>query len=194
MVKQNGMTPDQISGTFKKLTDARLHDLKQSGTADILGHLSRSIRMLQDAGIDISLDIRLGQYSNAYDMVFGELNAQKALIAAYGFVKTGGTSRLLAIVQRIDDKPVQKVLLSDHNTHESESRMSWSSANKSAATAFHFDEDENALSSLQTAFLSLAANAYAVEHFDVAEAFGKNAGKTPTVALKGKPALKTVKP
>jgi hypothetical protein len=178
MQDRKKLTPDEISEYFSELSRRQISELEKSGAGAVLRQLSAAVRHIQDAGVDISIDLHKGQYSDAYDMMFTALEPKAGYIPVYGFVKSGDAVKLFAIVTRMDDSDVCKALLSEHVSGEKNSRISWASSNKVSAAAFHFDSDENALASLQTALLSFAADMHAVKSFDSENVFGKAAPKS----------------
>lgn len=188
MQKQKSLTGTEISAHFTKISERQIADLEQSGVGSALRHLSASIRAMQDAGIDIAIDMHKGQYSDAYDMMFTTLEPKSGYIPAYGFISSGGATKLIAIVSRVEDHTVCKVLVSDHVSGSGNSRLSWSGSNKVPAKAYHLDKDENALASLQASLISFAADRHAVQSFDSESVFGKSAPQN--AQIKGKSALR----
>ena len=87
----------QIGDTFKKLADKQKDFMDIYGIGNILRALSDSVKTMQDAGIDISIDVRSGQYADAYDMIFSNTEAKEAAVSTYGFLRIGHTVRLWAI-------------------------------------------------------------------------------------------------
>jgi len=190
MPDHKSLTSTEISDLFSELSQRLITDMEKSGVGAVLRQLSATLRSMQDAGIDISIDLHKGQYSDAYDMMFTALalESQSGYIPVYGFVHAGGGTKLLAIVERMSDAQACKVLLSEHVSGENNSRLSWTGSTKVHANAYHFDTDEKALPSLQTALLSFAADMHAVKSFDAENVFGKPALKS--AAPNGKSSLR----
>jgi hypothetical protein len=184
MTERKLLTSAEISEVFFKVSRKQIAEMTKSGAGAVLGALSSALRALQHAGIDISVDLHKGQYSDAYDMMFTALKPKAGYIPVYGFVQSGNAVKLLAIVTQMDDTNVCKVLLSEHVSGENNSRISWSSSNNAPAAVFHFDQEENALASLQKAMISFAAGTYAVKSFDGENVFGKAAPESKRLSGK----------
>lgn len=179
----------QICDTFKKLADKQKDFMDIYGIGNILRALSDSVKTMQDAGIDISIDVRSGQYADAYDMLFSNVEAKTATIYTYGFLHIGHTVRLWALAHQIDDAAVKKLMISEFNTAEGASRMSWSSSLKSGANVYDFEEDADALVKLQMDLIEIAADDHVLAAYDSAQVFNRPApastqGKLPSKKLR----------
>ena len=178
----SGTQPQKSLGSFKlrtlfqEKTAAETHELETDGTASILRHLSLGVHELQEAGIDVRIDIRTGDYSSAYDMIFGTAQ-ENASAPVYGFIHIGAMSHLFAIAGKMDDAPAAKLWISEHNASEAGGRIEWERAQSAPATVLHFDEDPDALKDFQKFIVKKAAAYAAAMTNDVAGVFN-----TPTRA------------
>jgi len=120
------------------------------------------------------MDIRSGDFSNAYDMVFGTAK-ENATVPVYGFLHIGPMARLFAIASKMDEEPVAKLFVSEHNASESAGRMEWERAEHAPAILLHFDEDQDALKDFQKYIVKQAALYAAAIKNDVAGVFNNPA-------------------
>lgn len=178
----------QLRRIFEEKIKEHDETLEDTCVASALRSLSLAVHEMQEAGLDISLDIRTGDYSNAYDMIFSQAE-QNASMAAYGFLHIGNMTRLIAIADEIDHVPTTRVYLSEHNTHETESRMEWEKAQTTPCICFNFRQDADALKDFQKYVVGQAARYDATLKNDVAGVF--NNGKTAVAKLDKKPSLGT---
>ncbi len=183
------LTVAQIGDTFRKLSKKQKDFMDTYGIGNILRALGDSVKCMQDAGIDISIDVRSGQYADAYDMIFSNTEAKEVSISAYGFLRIGHTVRLWAIAHDINGESVQKLAISKFNTAEGASRMSWSSSFKSGANVYDFAQDADALIKLQMYMIDIAADNHALAEYDSAQVFNRPAptstqGKLPAKKLR----------
>lgn len=184
MPDHKSLPSSEIAEYFSELSRRQISEMEKSGVGAVLRQLSTAVRTLQDAGIDISIDMHKGQYSDAYDMMFTALEPKGGYIPVYGFVKSGDAVKLFAIVSRMDNANVCKALLSEHVSGENNSRLIWTTSNKVSAAAFDFDSDEKAMMKLQAALISFAADMHAVKSFDSENVFGKEAPKSAGLGRK----------
>lgn len=173
---QKSLGSFQLRTLFQEKTGEETREMEDDGTAGILRHLSLGVHELQEAGIDVRIDIRTGDYSSAYDMVFGTAQ-ENASAPVYGFIHIGPMSHLFAIASKIDDEPAAKLWISEHNASETNGRIEWERAQSAPATLLHFDEDEDALKDFQKLIVKKAAAYAAAKKNDVAGVFN-----TPTRA------------
>lgn len=172
----SGTQPQKTLGSFKLRTlfqesvTEETREMEELGTAAILRHLSLAVHELQEAGLDIRIDIRSGDYSTAYDMVFGTAQ-QNASVPVYGFLHIGPMTRLFAISSKMDDKPSAKLWVSKHNTSAAQGRIEWGKLQKSPSVMFSFDEDPDALKKLQKYIVQQDAVYTAAMKNDVAGVF-----------------------
>lgn len=188
----HSLTTGQLRDLFEKLTVREKKNLQQKGIDGTLQSLSTAIKTMQDAGIDIAIDVRSGQYANAYDLVFSNTEAEKTSVTVYGFFHIGGVSQLWALADRIDDAPAKKLVVSQFSATEGQSRIEWSSNQKTPGTVFDFAEDTDALAKLQLHLTNLAANRHVLRENDAAGIFGRAApasaqGKMPSKKGLAKP-------
>ena len=172
----SGIQPQRSLGSFKlrtlfqEKTATETREMEEDGTAGILRHLSLGMHELQEAGLDVRIDIRTGDYSNAYDMIFGTANAN-ASAPVYGFIHIGAMSHLFAIASKMDDAPAAKLWISEHNAGETSGRIEWERSKTVPAIVLHFDEDPDALKDLQKFIVKKAAAYAAAMQNDVAGVF-----------------------
>lgn len=183
------LTAAQIGDTFRKLSEKQKDFMDIHGIGNILRALGDSVKSMQDAGIDISIDVRTGQYADAYDMIFSNTEAKEAAVSTYGFLRIGPTVRLWAIAHDINGESAQKLAISEFNTAEGASRMSWSSSFKSGANVYDFAQDADALVKLQMYLIDIAADNHALAEYDSAQVFNRPApastqGKLPAKKLR----------
>lgn len=171
---------------FEEKSSEHAEELEDNCVASALRMLSLAVHEMQEAGMEVSLDIRTGDYSNAYDMVFSQAQAN-ASVAAYGFLHIGPMTRLIAIADEVDEVPTTRVYLSEHNTHETESRMEWEKAQTVPCICFNFRQDQDALTDFQTYVAGQAAKYMATIKNDIAGVF--NNGQTAITKLDKKPSL-----
>jgi len=146
----------KLSNLFRQAVAEEARELEDTGTAAVLRHLSLAVQELQQAGIDVRMDLRAGDYSAAYDMVFGTAK-KNATAAVYGFLHIGPMTRLFAIAGKMDEENVAKLFISEHNVSEASGRAEWEDAQKVPAVVLHFDEDTDALLDFQKYIVHQAA-------------------------------------
>jgi hypothetical protein len=183
---QKSLGSFKLRTLFQESVAEETRELEEPGTASVLRHMSLAVHELQEAGLDIHIDIRSGDYSSAYDMAFGTAE-ENASVPVYGFLHIGPMARLFAIASKLDDAPVAKLWLSEHNTNESQGRAEWANSQSTPSVTFHFDEDPDALKDFQKYVVKQAALYTAAMKHDVAGVFN-NPGRAPE-KLDKKPSL-----
>ena len=191
MAEDNHLSSAQLRDLFEKLTKRDKASLKQHGIDDVLRGLSRAVKSLQDAGIDIAIDVRSGQYANAYDLLFSNVEAKNSNITVYGFFHIGGTSQLWALADTINDAPAKKLVVSEFTAAEGQSRIEWSSNQKAPGSVFDFDDDNDAMAKLQLHLASVAAARHILREYDAADVFGRPAPASAQGKLPAKKGLIT---
>lgn len=184
MADDNHLSSAQLRDLFEKLAKRDKSALKRKGIDDVLRQLSHAVKSMQDAGVDISIDVRSGQYANAYDLLFTNVEAKNSNITVYGFFHIGGTSQLWALADNIDGNPARKLIVSEFTAAEGESRIEWANKHTTPGEVFDFNEDTDALPKLQVHLLSIAASRHIIREYDAADVFGRPApasaqGKLP---------------
>lgn len=173
MTKDNTLSSAQLRDAFEKMTQREKNTLKKKGVDDVLRQLSKAVKTMQDAGIDIAIDVRSGQYANAYDLLFTNVEANNCNITVYGFFHVVGASQLWALADTINDAPAKKLVVSEFITAEGESRIEWSSKRKTPGEVFDLDEDADAIVKLQVHLARLAADRQIIREYDAADVFGR---------------------
>ncbi len=192
MTKPNALSSAQLRDLFEKLTTREKKNLQQKGVDTVLRSLSAAVKTMQDAGIDIAVDVRSGQYANAYDLVFSNIDAKSCSVTVYGFFHMGGTSQLWALADRIDNEPAKKLVVSEFTAAESQGRIEWSTKQKVRGTVFDFDADADAMVRLQLHLASISADRAVLREYDDAGVFGRAAPASAQGKLPAKKGL--VKP
>lgn len=160
----------RLRNLFQETVVEEARDLEDTGTASVLRYMSLAVHELQEAGVDVRIDIRSGDFSNAYDMVFG-MAKENASVPVYGFLHIGPISRLFAIACKMDEKPGAKLFISEHNASESAGRIEWEHMEHVPTILLHFDEDPDALKDFQKYIVKQAALYTAAMKNDVAGVF-----------------------
>lgn len=164
---------------------------EENGTASILQHLSDTVSLSQEAGIDITLKVMPDGHSNAYDMMYvtSKPKSNSGNIQAYGYIHIGTAQRLFAIADQIGGEKISRLYLSKFNVTVEGGRSSTDNGASKTTTAipgevFDFEKDADALKKLQTKLVNIAAQYIAVMEQDKsgvfnmpAAAYTKPAGK-----------------
>ena len=184
MADNTHLSSAQLRDLFEKLAKREKKSFDQKGIADVLRNLSNAVKSMQDAGIDIAVDVRSGQYTNAYDLLFSNIEANNSNITVYGFFHIGGAAQLWALADSINDAPVKKLIVSEFNAAESQGRTEWSNYHKTPGKVFDLDTDTDAMAKLQLHLTSIAAERQVLREYDAADVFGRPApvstqGKLP---------------
>jgi hypothetical protein len=179
--KQVSLTAQQLHSVFQDAVEDTAKGNRKQGITEMIEMISETVHMCQQNGIDISFDLRTGDYSNAYDMIFTAENnknthsATQVSMPVYGFLHIGPNTRLIAIANRINSEPATRMYISEHNTHESESRMEWSNTQKVPAIKLDFAVDENALLQFQEIIVRAASRQTAAMQADTQDVFNRPA-------------------
>ncbi|TAL27672.1 MAG: hypothetical protein EPN97_16745 [Alphaproteobacteria bacterium] len=178
MKDQSPLTPGEFREAFDKArTDAR-DSFAKSGTDIVLQYLSETIGSLQSEGIDVSLAIRYGTHTNAYDMMYTVSGNGGGLIEAYGFIECGRTTHMFAVATKHADKDVLRVYVSEYNFTGEGGRRSADGGNSYrrhviSGECFDFNEDAEALQKLQKKIVGICAGNQVMLECDTAEVFNK---------------------
>ncbi|MDE1151220.1 MAG: hypothetical protein PW788_01690 [Micavibrio sp.] len=193
MIPQEGFhSPSTLRAAFEQaLVEAR-QTLQDSGASEMLTHLSETVRDLQSAGADISLQIRAGSHSNAYDMIYttsGSATNGPTSVEAYGFLRAGESSHLVAVCTQYSGEPVHRIYVSEWNAGPEGGRQAnIDGSNRQRTTIganmYDFDTEANALQSLQTNIAKICADNAAVAECDTGQSFNKPAALVKSTGLK----------
>lgn len=178
MALQESLSAEELLEAFKTAkADNRVRH-QERGTSEILQHLSNTIRMMQEAGIEASMSVMPGGHSNAYDMMYvtSKPKSNSGTIDAYGYIKIGTAQRLFAVASKVSNQEIARVYLSDFNVTVEGGRSSTDNGGSKTATvipgeAYDFKDDAGALKKLQNALLVIAGEYASVTENDPARVF-----------------------
>jgi|GEM_PF-1499186 len=177
--KQKSLSAQQLHTMFQDAVEKQTKENHEKGIAGLIEMISETVHACQRNGMDVAFDLRTGDYSNAYDMIFTAENDRNARsvtqvsMPAYGFLHIGPTTRLVALASKINDEAVLRMYVSEHNTHETESRMEWSKTQTVPATKLDFADNENALIYFQQIILRAASRQMAAMNADAQDVFNR---------------------
>lgn len=182
MAEQSSLSRDELRDAFEAAKTLNRQTNEEKGTANILQHLSDTVRLLQETGIDITVKVMPDGHSNAYDMMYvtSKPKNNSGNIQAYGYIHIGTAQRLFAIADQIGGEKVSRLYLSNFNVTVEGGRSSTDNGASKTTTAipgeaFDFEKDADALKKLQTKLVNIAAEYVAVMEQDKAGVFN-----TPT--------------
>ena len=178
MADQTPHTRDELRAAFEEGKAVTRQLNEEKGTSGILQHLSDTVRLLQETGIDITVKVMPEGHSNAYDMMYvtSKPKSNSGNIQAYGYINIGSAQRLFAIADDIGGEKISRLYLSKFNVTVEGGRSSTDNGGSKTTTAipgeaFDFDKDSEALKKLQTKLLNIAAEYTAVMEQDKAGVF-----------------------
>lgn len=192
MKDQSPLTPGEFREAFDKARAETRESFAKSGTDMVLQYLSETINGLQGEGVDVSLVIRYGSHTNAYDMMYTVSGTGGGTIEAYGFIECGRTTHMFGVASHHNSKDVLRVYLSEYNFTGEGGRRSADGSNTHrrhviTGECFDFNEDAEALQKLQKKIIGICAGNQATLECDTAEVFNK---EPPAVNRMQKPAGK----
>jgi hypothetical protein len=175
---QSPLTPGEFREAFDKARADTRERFAKTGTDIVLQYLSETINGLQDQGVDVSLAVRYGTHTNAYDMMYTVSGNGGGLIEAYGFIECGRTTHMFAVATKHADKDVLRVYMSEYNFTGEGGRRSADGSNSYrrhviTGQCFDFNEDAEALQKLQKNIIDICAGNEAMLECDSAEVFNK---------------------
>lgn len=196
MTEQSSFKTEELRDAFEKAKDTLRGTLEKDGTAGILQHLSNTVSKLQQAGIDISIEVISGDHAGAYDMIYTTNGTKGSIpgssVNAFGYIRVGETQHLFAVANKLGENDVERLYLSQFNVSEFNARSTNAGTGKTHAdisgTMYDFRSDKDALQKLQTRLIEIAAQQSVVMENDAAGVF--NAPSAPYT----KPAAKLKQP
>lgn len=195
MTSQKKLTAEELRKVFATQSSKYKNDARIKRVSSVLRELSGAIKTMQDAGIDIAIEVRSGQYSNAYDLVFTNTeNAKNSHISVYGFFNIAGSRHMWALADSINDTPVKKLYVSEFVASESQARIEWSSRQHTPGYRYDLDEDPDALAKMQLHLTNLACDRNFIHECDVASVFDRPAPASNQNKLPAKKGLKPSRP
>ncbi len=178
MAEQTPLSRDELRDAFEAAKTSNREANEKNGTANILRHLSDTVRLLQEAAIDITVKVMPDGHSNAYDMMYvtSKPKSNSGNIQAYGYIHIGTAQRLFAIADQIGGEKVSRLYLSNFNVTVEGGRSSTDNGASKTTTAipgevFDFENDADALKKLQTKLVNIAAEYVTVMEQDKAGVF-----------------------
>ena len=178
MKDQSPLTPGEFREAFDKARTDTRDSFAKSGTDVVLQYLSETIGGLQSQGADVSLAVRSGSHTNAYDMMYTISGNGGGRIEAYGFIECGRSTHMFAVATQHAQKDVLRVYLSEYNFTGEGGRRSADGSNSYrrnviTGECFDFNEDAEALQKFQKYVIGLCAANDAVLECDSADVFNK---------------------
>ena len=178
MAEQTPLSREELRDAFEAAKVSNRQINEEKGTAKILQHLSDTVRLLQETGIDISIKVMPDGHSNAYDMMYvtSKPKSNSGNIQAYGYIHIGTAQRLFAIADQIGGEKVSRLYLSNFNVTVEGGRSSTDNGASKTTTAipgevFDFEKDADALKKLQTKLVNIAAEYVTVMEQDKSGVF-----------------------
>ena len=178
MAEQTPLSQDELRDAFEaaKISNRQINE--ENGTANILQHLSDTVRLLQETGIDIAVKVMPDGHSNAYDMMYvtSKPKSSSGNIQAYGYIHIGTAQRLFAIADQIGGEKISRLYLSKFNVTVEGGRSSTDNGASKTTTAipgevFDFEKDAEALKKFQTKLVNIAAEYVTVMEQDKSGVF-----------------------
>lgn len=195
MVKQTKLSAEVLREAFAAQANSLEGAQRIKRVSEVLRDLSEAVKTMQDAGIDIAIDVRSGQYSNAYDLIFTNTDdAKNSHISVYGFFTVTGAKHLWALADTLNDEPVKKLYVSEFVASEQQGRIEWSSRQKTPGYRFDLDTDPDALAKMQLHMVNLASERKFINDQDVAGVFGRPAPASNQNRMPAKKGLRPGRP
>jgi len=187
MTPQERLSSSELRAAFEEaLTNAR-QSLQDSNANVLLQHLSETVRDLQSAGADISIEVKSGAHTNAYDMIYTTSGTSNGTtnVEAYGFLRMNASSYLFAVCTQYMGEPVERIYVSEWNVGAEGGRQAnIDGSNRQrttiGGTMYDFETDEKALATLQADLAKTCADSAAVAECDPAQVFNKPAAPVKT--------------
>lgn len=193
MAEQSPLSDEQVRDAFNKARQAATDKMEKNGSSGILQALSNTIRQLQDAGADISVEIVPGPSNSAYDMVYtvAKKSESNNMMEAHGFVRIGEAKHLFAVVSKFAGAPVEQIYISQYGITEGSNRLQLPAGTNGGQTRtviygdmYDFGTDATAIQKLQNKLAELAGAEKAVLANDSAGVFNKPAQSLQKPSLK----------
>jgi hypothetical protein len=178
VAEQTPLTHNELREAFETAKTKNREMNSENGTALILQHLSDTVRLMQESGIDIAVKVMPDSHSNAYDMMYvtSKPGSNSGSIRAYGYIHIGTAQRLFAIANTIAGENISRLYLSSFNVTVEGGRSSTNNGTSKTITAipgeaFDFKDDPDALKKLQQRLVDIAAEYATVMENDKAGVF-----------------------
>lgn len=177
------LDPSGIRDVFNSEKDGFRSHAQKDGIAKALSGLSEILGDLQDAGIDVSLEIMGGASEQAFDL----FKENSITVPVSGILRIGPIHRLLGIATKLDGKPALVIGLSEFDIRYSGPEAVVNNGvidGKLRAVHFNLQTDPDALLKLEQTVLRYAARNEVIAELDESGVFDN------TKRLR-KPSLKT---
>lgn len=196
MGEQASLDDETIRTLFTEAVEKHRLDRLNDGTTNILQGLSKTVGEMQQAGIDISIQVLAGDNTNAYDMVYTASKPAQlyASVNAYGYIRIGAAQHLFAVAAEVDDKSVSQLYLSRFNVTGEGFRSTPDNGKTRTNTfipadIFDFHDSRRALVEFQKKLIDIAAQQAVVTEADKSQVFNApSSAYTKPAAPKLKPA------